>query len=143
MNESQIYIAISIGILAVILVMVVFIGRKKQQARLSKLATLSFLLVITGIVFGESRFIGYSLMGSGVLLAVIDIVKKIKNTKKIWFILYFKLFLSPKKNLRSSNLPAGRQIRKRHFKPLSVKLKVFYFCKHFSKKEGFLKLNVE
>jgi uncharacterized membrane protein len=83
MNESQIYIAISIGILAVILVMVVFIGRKKQQARLSKLATLSFLLVIAGIVFGESRFIGYSLMGSGVLLAVIDIVKKIKNTKKI------------------------------------------------------------
>jgi hypothetical protein len=57
--------------------MVVFIGRKKQQARLSKLATLSFLLVIAGIVFGEIRFIGYSLMGSGVLLAVIDIVKKI------------------------------------------------------------------
>jgi hypothetical protein len=83
------------------------------------------------------------LMGSGVLLAVIDIVKKIKNTKKIWFILYFKLFLSPKKNLKSSNLPTGRQVRKRHFKSLSIKLKVFYFCKHFSKKEGFLKLNVE
>jgi hypothetical protein len=62
--------------LAIIAVMVIFIGKKKQQTRLSKLAALSFSLVIAGIIFGESRLVGYSLIGAGVLLAVVDIFRK-------------------------------------------------------------------
>ncbi len=75
MNDSQIYILISVIVLAVI-ALVVVLRRKKEQKPLSKLAALAFAFVIAGIVFGEDRLIGYSLMGTGVVLAVIDIIKK-------------------------------------------------------------------
>ncbi|MBZ9578710.1 hypothetical protein KJA14_02565 [Patescibacteria group bacterium] len=78
MNDSQIYILISIIVLAIIAI-VVILRRKKEQKPLSKLAALAFSLVIAGIVFGDDRLIGYSLMGAGVILAVIDIVKKSKK----------------------------------------------------------------
>ena len=77
MNASQIFILISIIVLAII-AMVVILRRKKQKP-LSKLAALAFSFVIAGIVFGDDRLIGYSLMGAGVILAVIDIVKKSKK----------------------------------------------------------------
>ncbi len=78
MNASQIYILISIIVLAIIAI-VVILGRKKEQKPLSKLAALAFLFVIAGIVFGDDRLIGYSLIGTGVILAIIDIVKKSKK----------------------------------------------------------------
>jgi len=79
MNASQIYIAISIVVLALIAILVFFIGKNKKEKKLSKLAGLSFAFIIAGIVFGEDRFLGYSLMGFGVILAIIDIIKKMTN----------------------------------------------------------------
>ena len=76
MNASQIYIAISIVVLALIAILVFFIGKNKKEKKLSKLASLSFAFIIAGIVFGEDRLLGYSLMGFGVILAIIDIIKK-------------------------------------------------------------------
>jgi len=78
MNDSQTYILISIIVLAIIAI-VVFLTRKKEQKPLSKLAALSFGFVIAGVVFGDDRLIGYSLMGIGVILAIIDIIKKSKK----------------------------------------------------------------
>ncbi len=78
MNASQIYILISVIVLVIIMI-VLILTRKKMQKPLSKLATLAFLLIIAGIIFGENRLIGYSLMGVGVILAIIDIVKKLKK----------------------------------------------------------------
>lgn len=76
MNASQIYIAISIVVLALIAILVFFVGKNKKEKKLSKLAGLSFAFIIAGIVFGEDRLLGYSLMGFGVILAIIDIIKK-------------------------------------------------------------------
>jgi len=81
MNGSQIYILISIVVLAVIMI-VLALTRKKMQKPLSKLAAFAFSFVIAGIVFGDDRLISYSLMGIGVVLAVIDIVKKLKKEAK-------------------------------------------------------------
>jgi hypothetical protein len=39
----------------------------------------AFLLIISGIVFGDNRLIGYSLLGAGVLLAIIDIIMNRKD----------------------------------------------------------------
>lgn len=78
MNDSQIYILISIIVLAIIAI-VVILRRKKEQKPLSKLAVLAFLFVIAGIIFGDDRLIGYSLIGTGVILAIIDIIKKSKK----------------------------------------------------------------
>ncbi len=76
MNASQIYIAISIVVLALIVILVFIVNRKRKEKRLSKLAGLSFAFIIAGIVFGDDRLVGYSLMGFGVILAIIDIIEK-------------------------------------------------------------------
>ena len=80
MNISQIYIAVSIVVLAVIAILVFVAGKNKKEKRLTPLASFAFAFVLAGILFGEDRFIGYGLMGVGVLLAVVDIFNKSKKT---------------------------------------------------------------
>ena len=77
---SEIYILISIIILAIIAIIVI-LRRKKERKPLSKLAVFAFLFIIAGIVFGDNRLIGYSLMGAGVILAIIDIIKQSRKKK--------------------------------------------------------------
>lgn len=80
MNTPQSYILISVIVLAIIMT-VLILTRKKMQKPLSKLAALAFLLIIAGIIFGENRLISYSLMGVGAVLAIIDIIKKLKKPR--------------------------------------------------------------
>lgn len=81
MEASQIYILISIAVLLVIVILVFFIKKDKKEKRLTPLAGIAFAFVLAAIIFGDSRLAGYSLIGIGVLLAVIDIVKKLKKNK--------------------------------------------------------------
>ena len=79
MNPSHFYIALAIGALAII-ALLVFVVRKDQKGKkLTPLAGLALGCVLAGIIFGNDRLIGYSLIGAGVLLAVIDLVKKLKK----------------------------------------------------------------
>jgi len=83
MEASQIYILISIIILLIIAIIMLFVvktKKNKKQKPLTPLAGLAFAFILAGIFFGDSRLVGYSLMGIGVLLAVIDII--IKQKKK-------------------------------------------------------------
>ena len=79
MNTSQIYIAISIIVLAAIALLVIFLGKSKKENRLTPLAGLAFGFILAGIIFGDNRLIGYSLLGIGVIIAVIDMFKKLKS----------------------------------------------------------------
>ena len=79
MNMSQIYIAISIVVLAAIALLVVFLGKSRKENRLTPLAGLAFGFILAGIIFGRDRLIGYSLLAIGVILAVIDMFKKLKS----------------------------------------------------------------
>jgi len=79
METSQIYILIAIIVLLIIAILVFFIKKNKKQKPLTPLAGLAFGFVIAGIIFGESRLVGYSLMGIGVLLAIIDVIIKLKK----------------------------------------------------------------
>lgn len=81
MNISLIYIAVSIGVLAVIGLLVYLSGRAGNEKRITPLASLAFGFVLAGIVFGEDRVVGYGLMGIGVLLAVIDIVNRSRRRR--------------------------------------------------------------
>jgi hypothetical protein len=74
MDPSQIYIAIAIVVLAVIAVVMFFV-RKERPKKLTPLAGLAFAFIIAGIAFGDSRLVGYSLIGVGVVIAVVDIIK--------------------------------------------------------------------
>jgi hypothetical protein len=79
MEPSHVYIIISIVVLAVIALLLFITGRNKSKEGLSKLAALSFTFIIAGIIFGENRLVGYSLLGVGVLLAVIDIYSRMTH----------------------------------------------------------------
>lgn len=76
MNISPIWIAVAIVTLAVVAFLVFFVNKNGKKYRLTPLASLAFAFVLAGIFFGDDRFIGYGLMGVGVLLAVIDTFNK-------------------------------------------------------------------
>ena len=78
MNISQIYIAVAIVILAVIALAMVLTRRRRQESRPSMLAALAFLFVVAGLFFGDNRLVGYGLMAVGVILAVIDMFRKMR-----------------------------------------------------------------
>ena len=67
---QALYIGISIAAFIAILVLLVLNRRKIN--RISTLTMLGMTMILLGIIFGESRWISYSLIGVGVLLAIID-----------------------------------------------------------------------
>ena len=79
MNASTAYIAIAIVTLVVIAILVFLVKKDKREKSLSPLASFAFAFVLAGIVFDENRWIGYGLMGIGVILAIIDMYKKSKD----------------------------------------------------------------
>jgi uncharacterized membrane protein len=76
MSASNFYIILSIVVLAIVAGLAIFVHKKGKG--LTPLAGLAFAFIIAGIVFGDDRLIGYSLMGTGIILATIDIIKKSK-----------------------------------------------------------------
>ena len=80
MNTSQTYIAFSIAVLAAIALLVIFKRKSRKENRLTPLGGLAFGFVLAGILFADDRSIAYSLFGIGVVLAVFDILKKLKST---------------------------------------------------------------
>lgn len=79
MGPSSLYVAISIAALAVVAVLVFVVGRGKRAPKLTPLAGLAFAFVVAGILFGEERWLGYGLMTVGVVLAVVDIVRRSRS----------------------------------------------------------------
>jgi amino acid transporter len=80
MNISQMYIAVAIVVLLVIALLVSFTSKNRRENKLTPLAGLAFGFILAGILFSEDRLIGYSLMGVGVLLAVVDIFRNRNKT---------------------------------------------------------------
>jgi hypothetical protein len=72
---------LSLIILAIILILEIFTLKKKKLKKSSKLATSAMTLIVLGIIFGEDRLIGYSLIGVGILLSIIDLIKNLKRKK--------------------------------------------------------------
>ncbi len=80
MNASHIYIAVSIAVLFIIVLLVFVRCRNKKVKRLTPLTVLACVFVLAGILFGHDRLIGYGLMGVGVILAVINILRELKSS---------------------------------------------------------------
>ena len=78
MGTAQIYIAISIIVLAITALLAFLMGKRREN-RLTPLAGLAFGIIMAGIIFGEERLIGYSLLGIGLILAVIDIIVRSRD----------------------------------------------------------------
>jgi hypothetical protein len=77
---EPVWIAISIAALIVIMVLLLISRRKgKQLLNPSNLLVLGMSLVVLGIIFGDDRIIGYSFIGVGVLLSLIDAIRNRKQ----------------------------------------------------------------
>jgi hypothetical protein len=79
MATSLAFVAISIAVLAVVAILVFFMRGKKAENRITPLAGVAFAFVLAGILFGEDRLLGYSLMGIGVILAAADILNRSRS----------------------------------------------------------------
>jgi hypothetical protein len=70
---ALLYIGISIAVLIMVVVLLLISREKGKQLRKpSSLVTLGMSLVVLGIIFGDDRWIGYSLIGLGVIISVIE-----------------------------------------------------------------------
>ena len=77
---EPVWIAISIAALVVIMVLLLISRRRgKQLLNPSNLLILGISCVVLGIIFGDERIIGYSFIGVGVLLSVIDAIRNRKQ----------------------------------------------------------------
>jgi len=77
---EPVWIAISITALVIIVVLLLISRRKgKQLLNPSNLLILGMSCVGLGIIFGDERLIGYSFIGVGVLLSVIDAIRNRKQ----------------------------------------------------------------
>lgn len=81
MEASQIYVLISVVGLLIIAVIMIFVRRKSESKRkkiITPLTSLAFGFVLTGIIFSSIRLVGYSLMGIGVVFAIVDMVERLR-----------------------------------------------------------------
>ena len=74
MSASLPFILISIFVIVIVAVLFFFVSKNRNENRLTPLAGLAFGFILAGILFGENRFLGYGLMGVGVIIALIDII---------------------------------------------------------------------
>lgn len=80
MGEPLAYILIAVMSLFLILIFLILFKKKnKKKNKLSPLAGLSMMFIIAGIVFGNYRIVGYSLLGIGIILALVDIFIKLRK----------------------------------------------------------------
>jgi len=73
---SLLYIVISIASLLLLVILAIVTLRSGRPNRITPLAGLAFALILAGILFGQDRFVGYGLIGLGVVLAFLDILNK-------------------------------------------------------------------
>jgi hypothetical protein len=84
MKTQQTYILIAVVALLIILGLKIFLLKKKNlKPQISPLAGLAFSFLLAGMIFRENRSLGYSLVGVGLLLAIIDLAKKFKRKSNI------------------------------------------------------------
>lgn len=82
MSTSSVYVLIAILSLAVVAVLLRYLfGRKfaGTRSRLSPLAGLAFGFVLAGLFVAENRILGYSLIGAGIILSIVDIILKMRK----------------------------------------------------------------
>lgn len=82
MDVSQIYIIITIVVLAIIAVLIFVMKKNKKEKRITPLAGIAFAFVVAGIVFGDNKLICYGLIGTGIILAVIDSIMQLKKKRR-------------------------------------------------------------
>jgi K+ transporter len=82
MTASQIYILLSVAILVIVSLLVFFISGRKKEDAFTPMTILALGFILTGILYSNDRWFSYSLMGIGVVLAIVDMLRKISSFRK-------------------------------------------------------------
>ena len=82
MDASQIYMIISIATLVIVALLVFFLARSKKEKTFTPMTDLAFGFILTGMLFGSDRLFNYSMMGTGVILAFVDMFRKLRAEKQ-------------------------------------------------------------
>jgi hypothetical protein len=81
MSASQIYIILAVAvfvIVAIVTMFVFFVAESNKEEAYTPITILAFGFILTGILHSSNRLFGYNLMGIGVILAIVDMVRKLK-----------------------------------------------------------------
>ena len=78
MDTSKGYIIISMAALVLIGLFLFIKQKRKNEKVITSLTGLAYSFVLAGIIFGDERFIGYSLLGIGVVLSITDMIRNRK-----------------------------------------------------------------
>lgn len=77
MNPQSTYVVVAVMAVAAVVALLFVASRRGRVGRpLTPLAGFAFALVVAGVVFGGVRWLGYGLVGMGVVLAVVDAVRR-------------------------------------------------------------------
>ena len=76
MNAMPIYITLTVSLLAIIAGVVLFADKNRNEKRLSAMASIAFACILAGLFYSDDRLIGYSLLGGGVAIAILDMIRK-------------------------------------------------------------------
>jgi len=83
LSDSQILIIITILVLAIVALVLVFRRKTKVEHKLTPLAGFAFGFILGGIAFADhGRLVIISLMSIGVVLAIIDIITRLRKRKR-------------------------------------------------------------
>jgi hypothetical protein len=74
MEELWLIIAIAVGVISIAIAVALLKRKKKQVIQDNALLPLGITLVVLSIIFGDDRLVGYSFIGVGVLLSIINAV---------------------------------------------------------------------
>jgi hypothetical protein len=75
MEELWLITAIAVGVISLAIAVALLKRKKKQAIQDNALLPLGITLVVLGIIFGDDRLVGYSFIGVGVLLSIINAVR--------------------------------------------------------------------
>jgi hypothetical protein len=76
MTDATIFIILAVVAFVAVAAIIFMRGISGVGQRLSPLAGIAFAFVVAGIVFGDDRVLGYSLIGVGVAIAAGDMIIK-------------------------------------------------------------------
>ncbi len=79
MTDNTVLLLAAITALAAVAVLLVLENRGVKQKRLTPLGGLAFACIVAGFVFHKQGILSYGLLFVGVILAVIDVLQRLKK----------------------------------------------------------------
>jgi len=78
MTGYWVYIVLTVVILAALVWLMVRMRGKSKNSRISPLMGLAFACFMAGLILIDQRWLSYGLLGTGLVLAVIDMLQRQK-----------------------------------------------------------------